>query len=136
MNQLQFKIKIPPINSHVLIHHLQDSDEPRSESSDEERLMRLPMTNSLDRKKVGMARFTRDSLRSSLSSRPEMYRWLEAQQRAEEHSKASALEVRVKNLSCLPLNSSLIIDCPLFVYICPKLLLGIHILYPEMMVKS
>ncbi|GFO24746.1 partitioning defective 3-like protein [Plakobranchus ocellatus] len=74
---------------------VRDSDEPRSESSDEEKLIRLPMTNSLDRKKIGLARFTRDSLRSSLSSRPEMYRWLEAQQRAEEHSKALQVEVKL-----------------------------------------
>ncbi|GFR65072.1 partitioning defective 3-like protein, partial [Elysia marginata] len=74
---------------------IRDSDEPRSESSDDEKVMRLPMTNSLDRKKVGMARFTRDSLRSSLSSRPEMYKWLEAQQRAEEHSKALRNEERL-----------------------------------------
>lgn len=74
---------------------IRDSDEPRSESSDDEKHMQLPMTNSLDRKKVGMARFTRDSLRSSLSSRPEMYKWLEAQQRAEEHSKAMRVEERL-----------------------------------------
>ena len=53
----------------------QDSDDPNTDSSDEEG------KSSLDkRKKALIARFSRDAFRTSLSNRPEMFAWLEAQE--------------------------------------------------------
>ncbi|CAL1541076.1 unnamed protein product [Lymnaea stagnalis] len=66
---------------------VRDSDDPRSESSDEDKKVKVTMHGSLDRKKLGHNRFSRDALRTSLSNRPEMYRWLEAQEKVEQFSK-------------------------------------------------
>ncbi|XP_012937571.1 partitioning defective 3 homolog [Aplysia californica] len=73
---------------------VRDSDEPRSESSDEDKRVKVTMHGSLDRKKLGPSRFARDAFRTSLSNRPEMFRWLEAQERQEQRTKEAQAQER------------------------------------------
>lgn len=65
------------------VFNKQESDDPRSESSDDDNKMKVAVHGSLDRKKLSHSRFARDATRTSLGSRPEMYHWLEAQENAE-----------------------------------------------------
>nr|KAG5714293.1 hypothetical protein BaRGS_018510 [Batillaria attramentaria] len=67
-----------------------ESDEPRSESSDEEN--RAGGSGVDKRKKSHLSRFSRDAFRFSLSNRPNMFVWMEAQERAEEKSKQQAVQ--------------------------------------------
>ncbi|CAG5115048.1 unnamed protein product [Candidula unifasciata] len=74
---------------------VRESDEPRSESSDDDKKIKVTMHGSLDRKKASHSRFTRDALRTSLSNRPEMYHWLEAQENLEQLHKKIKVQERM-----------------------------------------
>ena len=63
---------------------IKESDEPRSDSSDEENSGKSTLEK---KKKALIARFSRDAFRTSLSNRPEMFVWMEAQERQEEKFK-------------------------------------------------
>ena len=58
---------------------LQESDTPRSDTDSEEEEYRTHRT--LTKKPSPLGNFSRDSVRQSLSNRPEMFRWLEAQEK-------------------------------------------------------
>ncbi|XP_050419284.1 partitioning defective 3 homolog isoform X2 [Patella vulgata] len=58
-----------------------ESDEPHSEYESEEEKHSQSNPNTLERKKNKFNRFSRDSGRQSLSNQPDMFRWLEAQER-------------------------------------------------------
>ena len=69
---------------YIFPYHIQESDEAQSDSSDEENCGK----SSLDkRKKALLARFSRNAFRTSLSNRPEMFLWMEAQEKLEEKFK-------------------------------------------------
>ena len=74
-----------PLPTHLCIFFLiQESDEAQSDSSDEENSGK----SSLDRrKKALLARFSRNAFRTSLSNRPEMFLWMEAQEKQEKKFK-------------------------------------------------
>ncbi|BFY98393.1 hypothetical protein BsWGS_01431 [Bradybaena similaris] len=74
---------------------VRESDEPRSESSDDDKKIKVTVHGSLDRKKAGHSRFARDAIRTSLSNRPEMYHWLEAQENVEQLSKKIRQQARM-----------------------------------------
>ncbi|XP_059163479.1 partitioning defective 3 homolog isoform X2 [Physella acuta] len=74
---------------------IRDSDEPVSESSDEDKIMKATMHGSLDRKKLHQNHFTRDALHTSLNNQPEMFRWLEAQEKVEQSHTQLQVKQRV-----------------------------------------
>lgn len=80
--------RVPILLAHLCMYifpyHIQESDEAQSDSSDEENCGK----SSLDkRKKALLARFSRNAFRTSLSNRPEMFLWMEAQEKLEEKFK-------------------------------------------------
>ncbi|KAK7111004.1 partitioning defective 3 homolog isoform X2 [Littorina saxatilis] len=86
-----------PINNGIIALHrresVRESDEPNTDSSDEENSGK----STLDRrKKALLARFSRDAFRTSLSNRPEMFVWMEAQERQEEKFKQGKEEKSIK----------------------------------------
>ncbi|KAL8587051.1 hypothetical protein ACOMHN_023441 [Nucella lapillus] len=74
-----------PINNGIIALHRhdpgRDSEDDQSDSSDDDKSGK----SSFEKKKKALiARFSRDAFRTSLSNRPEMFVWMEAQDRQEE----------------------------------------------------